>query len=90
MRFRQVLPLIGALFALYIIWGSTYFVIRIGVESWPPFMLAGTRFFCAGTLLTVVLLLTGHKLPPLRPMLIKASHSMRFERLTEDLRKYYD
>jgi drug/metabolite transporter (DMT)-like permease len=32
-------------------------------------MLAGTRFFCAGTLLTVVLLLTGHKLPPLRPML---------------------
>ncbi len=69
MRFRQVLPLIGALFALYIIWGSTYFVIRIGVESWPPFMLAGTRFFCAGTLLTVVLLLTGHKLPPLRPLL---------------------
>lgn len=33
MRFRQLLPLFGALFALYIIWGSTYFVIRIGVES---------------------------------------------------------
>ncbi|WP_373963596.1 drug/metabolite exporter YedA [Kosakonia sacchari] len=69
MRFRQVLPLIGALFALYIIWGSTYFVIRIGVESWPPFMLAGTRFLSAGIILTSVLLLTGHKLPPLRPML---------------------
>ncbi|CAI8751682.1 MULTISPECIES: drug/metabolite exporter YedA [Kosakonia] len=69
MRFRQVLPLIGALFALYIIWGSTYFVIRIGVESWPPFMLAGTRFLSAGVILTSVLLLTGHKLPPLRPML---------------------
>ncbi|HGG7232708.1 hypothetical protein, partial [Escherichia coli] len=26
MRFRQLLPLFGALFALYIIWGSTYFV----------------------------------------------------------------
>ncbi len=24
MRFRQLLPLFGALFALYIIWGSTY------------------------------------------------------------------
>lgn len=69
MRFRQVLPLIGALFALYIIWGSTYFVIRIGVESWPPFMLAGTRFLSAGAVLTTLLLLTGHKLPPLRPMM---------------------
>lgn len=44
MRFRQLLPLFGALFALYIIWGSTYFVIRIGVESWPPLMMAGVRF----------------------------------------------
>lgn len=69
MRFRQVLPLMGALFALYIIWGSTYFVIRIGVESWPPFLMAGTRFLSAGVLLTAFLLLTGHKLPPLRPLL---------------------
>ncbi len=69
MRFRQVLPLLGALFALYIIWGSTYFVIRIGVESWPPFLMAGTRFLSAGILLTAFLLITGHKLPPLRPML---------------------
>lgn len=51
MRFRQLLPLFGALFALYIIWGSTYFVIRIGVESWPPLMMAGVRFLSAGMLL---------------------------------------
>lgn len=69
MRFRQVLPLFGALFALYIIWGSTYFVIRIGVESWPPFMMAGIRFFSAGVILLLFLLLTGHKLPSLRPLL---------------------
>lgn len=69
MRFRQVLPLIGALFALYIIWGSTYFVIRIGVESWPPFMMASARFLSAGILLMAFLLITGHKLPSLRPML---------------------
>ena len=30
------------------------------------------------------------QLRPNTSMLIKASHSMRFERLTEDLRKYYD
>lgn len=69
MRFRQLLPLFGALFALYIIWGSTYFVIRIGVESWPPLMMAGVRFLAAGILLMAFLLLRGHKLPPLRPLL---------------------
>ncbi|ECA3049038.1 TPA: drug/metabolite exporter YedA [Salmonella enterica] len=66
MRFRQLLPLFGALFALYIIWGSTYFVIRIGVESWPPLMMAGVRFLSAGMLLMAFLLLRGEKLPPLR------------------------
>ncbi|ENI8158397.1 drug/metabolite exporter YedA [Escherichia coli] len=69
MRFRQLLPLFGALFALYIIWGSTYFVIRIGVESWPPLMMAGVRFLATGILLMAFLLLRGHKLPPLRPLL---------------------
>lgn len=69
MRFRQLLPLISALFALYIIWGSTYFAIRIGVESWPPLMMAGVRFFSAGLLLLAFLLLTGHRLPSLRPLL---------------------
>ena len=51
MSTRQLLPLIGALFALYIIWGSTYFAIAIGVASWPPLMMAGIRFLSAGGLL---------------------------------------
>lgn len=69
MHFRQALPLIGALFALYIIWGSTYFAIAIGVASWPPLMMAGVRFFSAGVILMLWLLLTGHKLPPRRQLL---------------------
>lgn len=69
MQVRHLLPLIGALFALYIIWGSTYFAISIGVESWPPMMMAGVRFLSAGVLLTGYLLLTGHKLPARRPLL---------------------
>ena len=40
---RFPLPLIAAFFALYVIWGSTYLVIRIGVEYWPPLLLAGIR-----------------------------------------------
>lgn len=43
--------LIGAFLALYLIWGSTYLVIRIGVESWPPLMMAGIRFLIAGSLM---------------------------------------
>lgn len=39
------------LFALYVIWGSTYLVIRIGVEYWPPLLLAGIRFCTAGALM---------------------------------------
>ena len=69
MRVGNLLPLIGALFALYIIWGSTYFVIRIGVESWPPLMMAGTRFLSAGVLLLVFLLIRGQRLPPVRQIL---------------------
>jgi drug/metabolite transporter (DMT)-like permease len=48
---RFPLLLIGAFFALYVIWGSTYLVIRIGIESWPPLMMAGVRFLIAGCLL---------------------------------------
>lgn len=69
MRFKQLLPLVGALFALYIIWGSTYFAISIGVASWPPLMMAGVRFLSAGTLLLAYLFITGHRLPAWRPLL---------------------
>jgi drug/metabolite transporter (DMT)-like permease len=43
--------LIGAFLALYLIWGSTYLAIRIGVESWPPLLMAGIRFVVAGALM---------------------------------------
>jgi drug/metabolite transporter (DMT)-like permease len=56
---RFPLLLIGAFFALYVIWGSTYLVIRIGIETWPPLLLAGSRFTIAGTLLYAVLRFRG-------------------------------
>lgn len=46
---RVLIPL--ALFALYVIWGSTYLGIRYALESYPPFLLAGVRFLCAGAAL---------------------------------------
>lgn len=69
MRFRQLLPLFGALFALYIIWGSTYFVIRIGVESWPPLMMAGVRFLGSRYFIAGIFATARTQTSPLRPLL---------------------
>jgi drug/metabolite transporter (DMT)-like permease len=33
---------------IYIVWGSTYFAIRIAVETIPPFVLGSVRFLVAG------------------------------------------
>ncbi len=46
---RFLIPL--SLFALYVIWGSTYLGIRFALESYPPFLLAGVRFLGAGVAL---------------------------------------
>jgi drug/metabolite transporter (DMT)-like permease len=36
---------------IYLVWGSTFFAIRVGVQEVPPFLLAGIRFLIAGVLL---------------------------------------
>jgi drug/metabolite transporter (DMT)-like permease len=40
---------------IYVIWGSTYLAIRIGVQSIPPFLMAGSRYLLAGGILFVLL-----------------------------------
>ena len=37
--------------AVYVVWGSTYLAIRIGVESFPPLILAGLRHLAVGLIL---------------------------------------
>ncbi len=41
--------------AVYVVWGSTYLAIRIGIESFPPLILAGLRHFIVGLFLYPVL-----------------------------------
>jgi drug/metabolite transporter (DMT)-like permease len=36
---------------VYVVWGSTYLAIRVGIESFPPLLLAGTRHVLAGLIL---------------------------------------
>ena len=60
---RWVVPL--ALVSVYLIWGSTYLGIRIGLTGFPPFAMAALRFFAAGAAMYVWLRLRGVK-PPTR------------------------
>jgi drug/metabolite transporter (DMT)-like permease len=50
----------AALGVVYLLWGSTYFAVRVGVHpahgaAMPPLLMAGTRFTVAG----VILLISG-------------------------------
>lgn len=52
-----------ALLAVYIIWGSTYLGIRFAIETIPPFLHAGVRFFISGAILLVWRWRAGDALP---------------------------
>ena len=53
----------AALFAVYVLWGSTYFAIRIALPDYPPFLLTGVRMLLAGGLMYVVLRRRGVPAP---------------------------
>ena len=45
----------GALWVVYIVWGSTYLAIEYSIRSMPPLLAMGSRFLAAGLLMGVVL-----------------------------------
>ena len=57
------LALVAAFAVVYIVWGSTYLVIRIAVQDLPPGLLAGVRFILAGLVLAAVAGARGQSLP---------------------------
>jgi drug/metabolite transporter (DMT)-like permease len=48
---------------IYLVWGSTFLAIRIGVHEVPPLLLAGMRFFAAGIILFAWMRATGTASP---------------------------
>ncbi len=62
---KQTLLIVIALFCTYFIWGSTYLAIRFGIESFPPFLMAGVRFTVAGVILYTVMRFMGGENPTL-------------------------
>jgi drug/metabolite transporter (DMT)-like permease len=54
----------GCLLSVYVIWGTTYFAIKVGVEGGaPPLLFIGTRFVLAGGLLMSWQILRARVLP---------------------------
>ena len=51
---------------IYLVWGTTFYAIRVGVHDVPPFLLAAMRFVIAGLALTAWTLARGERLPTRR------------------------
>jgi drug/metabolite transporter (DMT)-like permease len=52
----------AALLVVYVVWGSTYFGIKIAVDTIPPLLAGGSRFLVAGGLLAALLAARGTSL----------------------------
>ncbi|MGB8476509.1 MAG: EamA family transporter [Candidatus Acidiferrum sp.] len=48
---RDGILIIAAFAAIYLIWGSTYLAISVGIESFPPLLLSASRHLTAGLIL---------------------------------------
>jgi drug/metabolite transporter (DMT)-like permease len=59
----SALKLTLAYLSVFLIWGSTYLAIRIGVKDIPPALFAGLRFLVAGGIMLLYGLLTSRRLP---------------------------
>ena len=58
--------LLTAFALVYLIWGSTYLVMKFAVASMPPLLMAGTRYGLAGGLLYGFMRWRGEPAPTLR------------------------
>jgi drug/metabolite transporter (DMT)-like permease len=70
---RPPLLMVGAcLAAVYIVWGTTYLAIKIGLEEVGPFFLLGTRLVVAGGALMLAMKAFGAPLPTPRQWAARA------------------
>ena len=60
---RKRIFIILSLLSLYFLWGGTYLAMRIALQGFPPFILAGVRQLTAGILLFLFLWLRKCALP---------------------------
>ena len=54
---------LSALLAVYVLWGSTYYAIKIALQNYPPFLLTSIRMLIAGGLMFAALRWRGDAAP---------------------------
>src|SRR4051794_13418673 len=65
------ISIILAFAAIYLIWGSTYLGILFAIQSIPPFLMAGSRFFISGVIMYAIARAGGTPRP--RPITWKSA-----------------
>lgn len=66
MAASRSIQLFAAFAIVYIVWGSTYLAIRVGVKDLPPVLFAGMRFVIAAPLMFAYAWMRGARLPTAR------------------------
>ncbi len=69
---------LAALASVYLIWSSTYFAIRVAVQTLPPFLTAGCRYLFAGVVLMAWARWRGERVPPARAWIGSAVVALLF------------
>jgi drug/metabolite transporter (DMT)-like permease len=66
MRFkgRELALVIFSFAVIYIIWGTTFLGVRLAINSIPPILMAGLRYFTAGAILLLLVLTFTKVVPP--------------------------
>jgi drug/metabolite transporter (DMT)-like permease len=62
-KMPEALAVALALVSVYLVWGSTYLAIRIGLQGFPPFLMGSMRMAAAGALMYAVLRKRGESAP---------------------------
>lgn len=62
----------GALAAIYLLWGTVFLAIRVGVQEIPPFLMGAMRFLAAAGILALIALRVEH------PKRIPIAHWQRY------------
>lgn len=65
LEYKKTIMVVVALLSVYIVWGSTYLGIKIAIETFPPFLMAGIRFLIAGVFLYCFVVVKEKKHPKL-------------------------
>ncbi|NUO80754.1 EamA family transporter [candidate division KSB1 bacterium] len=63
---KNRIAIIFAWLSLCVIWGSTWLVIKIGLQDLPPLTYAGLRFLISASILIAIIFLRGMSLPRAR------------------------